>query len=283
MLMTYLFTQAEPVPFNPIFVFGFIGVILLICGYYILRFLETIYAKYYHKPYFVHLYIFQKKITPRQKRLLNQFPFYQKLEKKEQKYFEHRIYRFIENTNIHGREGFVVDEEVKVTVAMIAVMLTFGMRNYLLEYLQTILIYPTAYFSVMNQTEHKGEYNPRLKTLVFSWEDFMHGNQIEDDAINLGIHEITHAIHYNAIKNNDISSELFYDTFLELEAYLSDESLREKLNTSNVLREYAFTDKFEFVAVLIEVFIESPKKLRADFPKVYALVKQMLNYRFAGY
>ncbi len=281
--MSYLITQSQPVPIDPMAVFGFIGLILLICLYYILRFLETVYAKYYHKPYFVHLYVFQKKLTAQQKQPLLQFPFYQKLHKKEQKFFEHRIHCFLENTKIHGRDGFVVDEEVMVTIAMIAVMLTFGMRNYLLEYLQTILIYPTAYFSVMNQTQHKGEYNPRLKTLVLSWEDFVYGNQVDDDAVNLGIHELTHAIHYNSIKNNDISSELFYDTFLELEQYLGDEALREKLNSSNVLRDYAFTDKFEFVAVLIEVFIESPEKLKGDFPNVYVLVKRMLNFGFAGY
>jgi len=283
MPMIYLLIQSEPVSFNPIMVFGFVGVILLICSYYILRFLETLYTKYYKRPYFVHWYLFVKEISPKQKQILNEFPFYQKLQKREQKYFEHRIYRFLENTNIHGREGFQVIEDVEVSIAMVAVMLTFGMRNYLLEHLQTLLVYPKAYFSVMNQAEHKGEYNPRLKTLVLSWEDFVDGNQVDDDAINLGIHEFTHAVHYNAIKNSDISSELFYDTFLILEEYLSDELLRTRLNSSNVLREYAFTDKFEFVAVLIEVFIESPQKLKNGFPRVYELVRQMLNFRFAGY
>jgi len=263
-------------------VFVFIGIIVLICLYYILRYMETIWAQYYKRPFFVHFYLFQKKINNDQRAILATFPFYQKLSLKEKGYFEHRAYCFLKEIAIYGRAGQVINDSIRIKIAMKAVMLTFGMRNYLLEYLKTIIVYPTAFYSRINDAHHIGEYNPMVKSLVFSWKDFVSGNAT-NDGVNLAIHELTHAVHYNAIKNNDISSEIFYDTFLILEQHLNVVELRNRLSDSNLLRAYAFTDKFEFVAVLIEVFIESPKRLKLEFPEIYKLLRQMLNFRFSGY
>ena len=41
--------------------------------------------------------------------------------------------------------------------------------------------------------------------------------------------------------------------------------------------------KFEFLAVIIESFIETPNEFKSQFPKVYFEIRQMLNFNFAGY
>lgn len=205
---------------------------------------------------------------------------YNELDKKKKKYFEHRVVKFLENTKFVGRQELEVTDEMRMQITMTVIQLTFGMRNYLLDYVDTIILYPSSYFSILNQTENKGEFNPRSKVLVLSWEHFQKGNLHEEDGVNLGIHEITHAIHYNAIKSNDISSEIFYDTFLELEKYLGSSDVRNQIVATNILRDYAFTDKFEFIAVLVEVFMESPKELKTNLPVIYSYVQQMLNFRY---
>lgn len=257
----------------------FLIAMLLICGYYISRYLETLYVKMFKKPYFVHFYVPLKKLPKRLKPLLASNRLYSKLDKKKRSYFEHRVVKFLENTKFVGREELEVTEEMRMQITMTFIQLTFGMRNYLLDYVETIILYPSSYFSILNQTENKGEFNPRSKALVLSWEHFLKGNS-KDDGINLGVHEITHAIHYNAIKSNDISSEIFYDTFLELEKYLGSEKVRNQVVATNMLREYAFTDKFEFIAVLVEVFMESPIELKEKLPVVYSYVQQMLNFSY---
>jgi len=204
------------------------------------------------------------------------------LDKKRRKYFEHRASKFLEETRFVGRDGLVVDDFMRMQITMMVTQLTFGMRHYLLEYLHTFILYPESFYSILNQTENIGEYNPRSKAIALSWKDFQKGNQHKDQGKNLGIHELTHAIHYNSIKNNDITSEIFYDTFLQLEEYLGAVEIREKIVASEILRAYAFTDKFEFIAVLIEVFMESPEKLREGFPEIYKYVEQMLNFRYFG-
>ncbi|MFD2187220.1 zinc-dependent peptidase [Aquimarina celericrescens] len=206
--------------------------------------------------------------------------FYNKLDKKRKRYFAHRTARFLEDTNFVGRDGLVIDDFMRMQIAMMVTQLTFGMRHYLLEYLNTIIVYPSSFYSVLNQTENIGEFNPRSKALALSWKDFQKGNLHQDKGKSLGIHEITHAIHYNSIKNNDISSEIFYDTFLQLEQYLGAVEIRKKIVETKILRDYAYTDKFEFIAVLVEVFMESPQELKEKFPEIYMYVMRMLNFRY---
>ncbi len=273
--------QEQPEPGIPksLGILLFIGIVS-ICIYYVSRYLETIYVKFYKKPFFVHFYPIIKRLPPQLRSLLETNSLYNHLDKKRKRYFEHRVVKFLATTKFVGREGLVVDDDKRMQITMMVIQLTFGMRNYLLEYVNTIILYPSSYYSILNKTQNNGEFNPRSRALVLSWEHFTIGNQHQEDGINLGIHEITHAIHYSALKSNNISSEIFYDTFLELEQYLSSVDLRNKIIETKILREYAFTDKFEFIAVLVEVFMESPDKLKEQFPNIYGYVEQMLNFRY---
>ena len=61
----------------------------------------------------------------------------------------------------------------------------------------------------------------------------------------------------------------------------SNETLRKDLLNSGFLREYAFENQYEFVAVLLEHFFESPEEFKSKFPSIYIKVKEMLNYNEA--
>ena len=112
---------------------------------------------------------------------------------------------------------------------------------------------------------------------------FKEGVDDPSDQNNLGIHEFTHAIHLNCLKKRDVSSLIFRSTFNELIRIISDKEQGNKLVESHFLRNYAFTNQFEFLAVTIESFIETPKEFKSKFPKIYSKIKQMLNFNFAEY
>jgi len=61
------------------------------------------------------------------------------------------------------------------------------------------------------------------------------------------------------------------------------EPLRKDLIASKYFRDYAFTNQFEFFAVIVETFIETPKLFKSQFPNIYNKTKQILNFNFAGY
>ena len=253
--------------------------------YYGFKMFEMAYVMRNKKPLFVHAYLKLKKLPVGQRAILEtQFIFYTKLSAKEQTYFEHRVVSFIKDKNFIGRSGLEMTDEVKVLISSTAVMLTFGFRDYYIGLIDKIFVYPDAFYSNTNRDYHKGEFNPKLKALVLSWYDFKQGYNIGDDNLNLGIHEFAHAIHFNSIKEKDVSSTLFRDSFNELTTLLSNnKSLRKELIESKYFRAYAFTNQFEFLAVLIEYFMETPLDFKNQFPSIYDKVKQMLNFNFAGY
>lgn len=268
-----------------------IGVLILFVLYLkkvvetVLEGLEMFYALFAKRPLFIHFYPLKKDLQPSEIKILeNKFAFYNRLNGKYKRYFRHRMATFLLDKNFQGKEGFVVTEEVKVLISATAIMLTFGFRNYIIPCIKNILVYPTQYYSYINKAYHKGEYNARMKTLVLSWDNFVEGFRIEDDKLNLGIHEFAHAIHYNSIRHDDISSVIFVDTFNELrEQLVSNKKLKQRLVDSNFIRSYAFTNDSELLAVVIETFIEAPKEFKRLFPDIYAKLKQMLNFVFTGY
>lgn len=267
------------------------GVVVLVLIYLrrlitaILDTMEMLYASFAKRPLFVHLYLIKRELNREQVRILEKyFIFYNRLDAKYKRYFRHRVATFIKQKNFEGKEGFVITEEVRVLIAATAVMLTFGFRKYLIEHVKHILVYPTQYYSQINKTYHKGEFNAPFATLVLSWDNFKEGIRIEDDKLNLGIHEFAHAIHYNSIMNEDINSIIFVDTFNELRAELAEnEHLKNELVSSNLIRSYALTNDSELLAVVIETFIEAPKVFLDLFPEVYGKLRQMLNFNFEGY
>ena len=263
----------------------FIFFLLLMFLNFALKMIELGYVMRRKKPFFVHIPFFLRKLDSGKKAILkHKFRFYNKLTQKHRRVFEHRVASFIKDKYFIGREGLEVTEEMKVLISSTAVMLTFGFRDFYIGLLERIFIYPGEFYSLAREEYHKGEFNPKLKTLVLSWKDFRKGFENYHDNVNLGIHEFAHAIHLNSLKERDISSTIFSDSFKELTDLLTKkEPLRKALISSKYFREYAFTNQFEFLAVVIETFIESPDELKSQFPEVYSKTKQMLNFDFAGY
>ncbi|WP_308990542.1 zinc-dependent peptidase [Mariniflexile litorale] len=262
-----------------------LAVLLGLIFYYAFRMIEMGYVLKQRKPLYNHLYFRLNRLNQKQKNILQQqFSFYKKLSATEKKHFNHRVSSFIADKDFIGRDGLVINEEIKVLISATAVMLTFGFRDFYIGVISKIIVYPKAFYSNTNKAYHKGEFNPRFETLALSWEDFLKGYSNATDNINLGIHEFTHAIHINSMKEQDVSSTIFSDSFKELSEMISEsETLRNKLMASDYFRKYAFTNQFEFLAVIIENFIETPHTFKTQFPYVYGKVKQMLNFSIAGY
>jgi Mlc titration factor MtfA (ptsG expression regulator) len=242
---------------------------------------EIIYQRNFKKPLIVFGHVFSKKISEADKLILRQNnPFYQKLKPKYKTYFEHRVATFIEKTEFSTRD-ISLNSEMKLTISAVYIQLTFGMKNYLNQLIQQVIIYPDVYLSTHTNEYYKGEFNPRLKTVVFSWSDFKSGIDIKNDNLNLGLHEFTHALHFATLKSDKPTHVLFNESLRNLFLSFSNETLRQNLLSSGFLRDYAFENQYEFVAVLLEHFFESPEEFKQQFPSIYLKVKEMLNYNEA--
>ncbi|GAA0873258.1 zinc-dependent peptidase [Gangjinia marincola] len=245
---------------------------------------ESLYVLKRQRPLYVHFYIRLKDISVQEQQfLLKEFTFYANLSQRYKRFFRHRLAVFMEDKVFVSREGQEITSQVKLLISATAIMLTFGMRNYTLDILERIIVYPSSFFSRTNKHQHLGEFNRAFKSLALSWEGVQRGFENEHDNLNLAIHEFTHVLHFNSRKFKDVSSTIFSDGYDQLEKYLSNKKNLAKLKGSTHFRTYMYTNQFEFLAVLIEHFIESPVYLKQNFPELYTLSKRMLNFRFAGY
>lgn len=244
------------------------------------RVFETMYVAVFNKPIFVHLYLVKKKLPKNKKEfLVENVSFYNKLNDKQKEYFEHRLVQFFRKYDFIERENIILTPEIKVLVASSYIKLTFGMRRYITTTFNKIVIYPKSFYSVITKQYHKGEFNPRYKTIAFSWEDFLLGEIIINDNLNLGIHEFTHALTFHGSKSKDVSAKIFYKIFEEIVFFMNNKNNIEAIKQSNYFRNYALTNKLEFVAVIMEHFFETPEDLQNKFPLLYEKIKIMLNYK----
>lgn len=263
-------------PFQ-VFLIVVFGVVLFV--YFSFVFGEPIYVLIFNKPLCIHWSPFKRKISISQRDVLsNEFTFYQKLSLKQQQIFEHRLACFLRKYQFIGKGGFVVTDQSRVLISATFVMLTFGMRHYLIKVFDKIIIYPQSYFSTINQQYHKGEFNPKLKILVFSWKDFEAGFRNGNDNLNLGLHEFSHALYFHSLKGRDQSSAVFRDTYVKVQKYLTEPGVLNGIVNSDYFRIYAYTNQLEFLAVIFEHFFETPTVFKSQFPELYNYVKEMINF-----
>ncbi|MGV8993984.1 MAG: zinc-dependent peptidase [Flavobacterium sp.] len=259
-----------------------IGITVIIIAVVVLSlllvFVEYVYVFIFSKPIYVHFYLKLKKLPHAQLTFLKQHSqYYRRLPLKKQEYFEHRTAEFLANYKFVSRQGALIDNELKVAVASAYITLSFGMRNYLSNSFTTILIYPDSYLSTQKNQMHDGEFSPQYKAVVFSRKALLEGFNNGNDNLNLAIHEFAHVLTYHSIKKRDVSASIFSDQYHNIISKITQPINAEMLKNSNYFRIYAFTNQYEFVAVILEHFFETPQQFERQFPDLFKDVKKMIN------
>ena len=202
------------------------------------------------------------------------FDFYNRLPLKSKKIFENRVIKFIDLKKFETRQDLDLTREMKVLISASAIQLTFGLKDYRMLHFERILIYPDKYFSKSTNSYHLGEANSR-GLVVFSWKSFLKGYIIEDDNLNIGLHEFSHALFLNYFKGK--KQDYHFDEQYHIwKAEGSVEFFKLKKYDCDYLREYATTNMMEFFAVCVECFFETPNQLKNKHPKIYNQLSKLL-------
>ncbi len=220
----------------------------------------------------------RNRLSQEQIRKLKKFsPYFRRLKLKHQRDFMKRVGQFIQSKSFIPRDVSEVTEEMKVVVAALSVQLTFGLPRIYLSHFEKVLIYPDNYYSTINNQFHKGEVNPRFGIIVLSWKNLVEGIANENDGINLGLHELAHAIHLeNRIRNAEYGflDEKVWRDYSDLAAY---EMTKISSGEPSFFRNSAAYDHYEFFAVLVENFFERPNELKAYSPNLYKKISLLLK------
>src|SRR5688500_15587097 len=183
------------------------------------------------------------------------FRYYQRLSAGDKARFERKVCNFLYSKRFIPRNMPKVPIEARVLIAASAVQLTFGLPDNYLQHFDKILVYPDEYYSLITRQYHKGEVNPRFGIIVLSWNHFLEGYMNSKDSVNLGLHEMAHALRLeNVIRSGDYK---FFDEGLiaKLDDYARS-ICRNPGSYEHFFRPYASTNEHEFFSVAVENFFE---------------------------
>ncbi len=165
--------------------------------------------------------------------------------------------------------------EIRVLISAAAIQLTFGLEHYLLDFFRKIYVIGSDYYYGLNQEIYQGHVN--TNGIYLSWNNFLQGYRYCDDAQNVGLHEMAHALAYtNFVAQEDMDYD-FVKRFHSFSKTARPIFNRLQKQNDTFLDNYATTNYNEFWAVCIETFFEKPEQLHSELPELYNALSYVLN------
>ena len=227
---------------------------------------------------YLHQKLNFRKLEPKLKYVLqNANPFYANLNQVDKLLFEKRVRKFMDMKTFIARGNIKkVTPEMKTIIAGAAIQITYGFPTVYFKHFYRIYIYPTHYRSTTSGKYHKGEVNTR-GAIVLSWKNLVEGFKDYNDGINLGLHEMAHALQLENLmeyKEFDFIDSKALQDFYEIAKL---EIARIKKGGISIFRKYSITNLQEFFSVAVEIFFERPEEYQITNPLLFDLLKKILK------
>jgi MtfA peptidase len=208
--------------------------------------------------------------------LNKRFPYYIAISTTDKERFLHRVKNFIADKifYIHDESGF---KEMPILISAAAIQLTFGFKKYLLPYFKNIHVFPEEFFRSNNMGVCFLEGNVSGNNINLSWKHFLRGYEKNTDGQNVGLHELAHALYYQAFVVGENVDDNFRDSYDEFIDHGNKVYHTEKMVAGGIYSEYAVKNFQEFWAESAEIYFERPAMLKELHPSLYETMKTLLN------
>jgi MtfA peptidase len=163
-----------------------------------------------------------------------------------------------------------------ILISGAAVQMTFGLKNYLMDYFPVIHVIRKEYTLHQDNETYFGHVS--RNGIYISWNHFLAGYEDYTDSVNVGLHEMAHAVSYDVFLGMQNRDDRKFKQRLQefrLEGGPIFRALRQ--GDSHILDDYAATNFDEFWAVCVETFFENPEELRDEEPGLYQSICDLLN------
>jgi len=206
--------------------------------------------------------------------LVQYFTYYNKLDNANRRRFELRLLMFMQSKKFIPKNGLILTERMKILISASAIQLTFGLSYFRLKEFHQIYVYPESYLYKHYKVKFRGHVS-EYGSIHLSWNNFEKGYLFPDDGVNLGLHELMHALKVYALQHHvDFT---FYDNNEIIEKLATVEMLKLKSKKIEFLKNRLVQNRDEFLAVCAECFFELPQQFNTELPEVYASMKKLLN------
>jgi MtfA peptidase len=209
---------------------------------------------------------------------------YQYLDGAKREWLEGVVRVLIEEKDWVGGQGFALADEMKVTIAGYAGVMTLGLPEpYYFDRLMTIIVYPNDYLPRRSRFDVKSPVmpsGPRLGEswhrgpVIVSWAEI--AGQKKRPGNNLVIHEFSH--HVDGLDGDVDGTPPMIDGERARNWYRVTEDEFERLRQeakqgeATLLDRYGASNRAEFFAVASECFFERPRAMRERHPELYRVL-----------
>ncbi len=220
--------------------------------------------------------------------LRRRVPYFRAMPADLQLQLKKRIQVFLAEKPFIGCAGLEVSDEMRVTIAAQACLLTLNRRGEYFSNLRQVLVYPGAFIVDKVHADGSGVLQDRRQVLageswtlgqvLLSWEDALDGAASPDDGRNVVIHEFAHQLDQGNGRANGAPAmpgrarRARWARVLGAEFEALQQGVGEGRPT--LLGSYAASDPAEFFAVASEVFFEQPGPLAAAHAELYRVLSE---------
>ena len=211
----------------------------------------------------------------------------------------HAVRNLLRTRHWEGCGGLTLTQDMQLTIAAQACLLTLELPGEPYPQLRNILVYPSTFLPAravdVRKWTHPSVSEPplpelgeawRTGTVVVAWDAALTGGQNPSDGRNLVLHEFAHLIdfQYGLARGDPDLAELLRgprettpapdipggDTWRQVLAESFERHCAEvEQGAPALLDQYAATNEAEFFAVGTETFFEKPAELKAAYPQLY--------------
>ncbi len=210
--------------------------------------------------------------------MLKNFAFYHVLSDSDRLQFRKKLNSLLKSKWYKGSNGFKVSKEMMLLVAATMTQISLGLPDFTFPKFDRIVLFPKRFYSEIIQHDLKGLTIFKTGVVLISWPDYQQGYSEPTDKLNLGLHEMAHALFLDYFHYNKTSS--LYSNWLTVAKPVLDSM---KINEGpQFLRDYAKSNIHEFWAVCVEHFFEAPIQFKEHLPELYNAMCIVLNQDMAS-
>ena len=168
------------------------------------------------------------------------------------------------------------EEYIPVLISGAAVQVTFGLKNFLMDYYSVINVISKEYHIPQDEELYFGHVS--RESINISWNHFLQGFEDYTDSSNVGLHEMAHAVSFDVFMGqtdyHDHALKNRFSVFQDKEILIFRTMRQSKIQ---LLDDYGATNFDEFWAVCVVTFFENSEEFSRTLPELYISVSEVLN------
>lgn len=220
--------------------------------------------------------------------LKRNFPLLDDLPSADRTELHKHIQVFLAEKHFEGCAGLEITDEMRVTIAAQACILLLHRKTDCYPALQSILVYPHAYFAEHHERDGSGVVTESIEnrlgeawphgSVVLSWDNVRNDATDIRDGHNVVFHEFAHQLDFEDGRKADGSVVMPRRSMYTAWARILGSEFRQlrrdaERGLPTVLDQYGTKDPAEFFAVATEAFFTKPAALKNKHPALYDELK----------